>query len=70
MSIPASEPTGRYRVHYQWMVGWSSADFGSYTTAVRYAKSLIRSHWAYHVRVLKEFESSERVAADFRQVWP
>lgn len=65
-----SEPTGRYRVHYQSLIGWQAEDFGSYTTAVRHAKKLKASRQAQSVRVLKEYESDDRFSADFRPVWP
>lgn len=61
------EPTGRWRVGYTTVMGVSWADFHSKQEALHFMRRQRRGG-AIDVRLLREYESDDRFAADFRRV--
>ena len=59
------EPTGRYRVAYTTVMGRSWADFYSLAEARRFIREQLGGHAD---RLMREYESDNRWAADFRDV--
>ena len=64
-----AQPTGRYRVALQTVMGQTWFDVYSFNEAVRRARRE-RQAGARNVAVLKEYESDDQFVADFRRVWP
>lgn len=64
-----SEPLNRWRVGFLSVHGVGWWDFASYREALAWAKKAIRDG-CRDVHIMREYESANRYAADFRRVWP